>query len=46
MKLTQNQIMRLEDALEKLSTTLQDNGYDDTPNDIFEAIMNDLEDQI
>jgi hypothetical protein len=38
--------MRLEDAIDTLSTTLQDNGYDDTPNDIFEAIMNNLEDQL
>lgn len=42
MKLTQNQIIRLEDTIDELATTLQQNGYDDEPDDIFEEIIADL----
>ena len=42
MKLTENQIMRLEDAIDEVTTALQENGYDDVFDDVFEAMVADL----
>lgn len=42
MKLTQNQITRLEGAIDEVTTALQENGYDDDADDIFEAMVADL----
>ena len=37
MKLSKKDVKRLENLLEELARKLQENGYDDTPESIFEC---------
>lgn len=41
MKLSESDIKRLEELLDKLSKMMQENGFDDTPEELFESSVID-----